>query len=185
MTRPVVPSTPHSPPADPAMARLREHVVAAAAATDWAGLVVEARAFRDAWQTAAAGLTAADGRPAPQNGPWTAWHLCNHVSAWLDNAVRALTNARWGRSTDLGPEQAWHSGAPSMAVAAAAARANAERWLEAVTRAADERVAVQHRLLGELSLRQFAVLTHWHLRDHARQLQTLRAEHPARTGPAR
>ncbi len=167
--------------ANPEIERLKAAVIDEAKAADWGGLRVEVVEMAEAWARASADLRAEEAPPGPQDGEWSAWHVCNHVAAWLAKSADALERTRAGQSTTLGPTQAWPEGEPSLAEAVEAATSGWTRMADAVaslwaagSAGADESVTIRHRLLGELTPREYTVFSLKHLNAHVRQMGELR-----------
>lgn len=167
--------------ADPEIERLKAAVIEEAKAADWEGLRVEVVEMAEAWARASADLRAQDAPPGPQDGEWSAWHVCNHVAAWLAKSADALERAGAGQSTTLGKTQAWTVGDPSLDEAREAATSGWMRMADAVaalraagSAGAGEAVTITHRLLGELTPREYSVFSLKHLNAHVRQMGELR-----------
>ncbi len=163
--------------ADKPAPSFEQQVQDAAAQSSWAELLSEAEAMRDGWAGAVAGLSAADSPSGSQDGPWSPWHLLNHVGAWLEGATNALDRATQGESTDLGSDQAFYDDSPSFEEA----RDRVARYVDTFVAqmkscgaGVGDDVRVTHRLLGEINVAECAVLATWHVNGHTAQMREMR-----------
>ncbi len=166
------------PPDPERVARLRVWVQQEGANSDWAAILARGRATREEWDRATAGLTPADAPALPRDGgDWSPWNVCNHVAGWLDRAAVALEGGVAGRSTSLGNEQVWLGDDEPIASVQAAMDRSWDTYLavlETAQQAADETAVITHRFLGELSAREYAVFSTWHIDDHVKQIRKIR-----------
>ena len=160
------------------VARLRAWVQEEAANSDWTAILARGRATREAWDSAAAGLTPADAPALPRDGDrWSPWNVYNHVAGWLERAAAALEGGVVGRSTSIGNEQAWLADDEPLTAVQAAMDRSWDTYLAVLTSAqqsADASAIITHRFLGELTLSEYAVFATWHIADHAKQMRKIR-----------
>ena len=163
--------------ADEPAASFEQQVRDAAAQSSWAELLSGAEAMRDGWAEVTAGLSADDSPSGSQDGPWSPWHLLNHVGAWLESATNALDRATQGESTDLGSDRAFYDDSPSFEEARDRVARYVDTFvaqMEACGAGVGDDVRVKHRLLGEISAAEYAVLATWHVNGHTTQMREMR-----------
>ena len=163
--------------ADDPTASFKQQVQDAAAQSSWAELLSGAEAMRDGWAGAITGLSAADSPSGAQDGPWSPWHLLNHVGAWLEGATNALDRATQGESTDLGSDQAFYPDSPSFEEARDRVARYVDTFvaqMEACGAGVGDDVRVTHRLLGEINAAEYAVLATGHVNGHTAQMREMR-----------
>ncbi len=149
----------------------------AVGAEDWTALLARALTVREEWDHAAAELDESEGTPGPNDGPWNAWHLLNHVGGFTALDAASLRALAAGESLRIDPGKQWQGDAKTFLDLRSGAIAGWDAFIAAVTEATiaqPQGGAATHPALGPLTMREFVAHSLYHARDHARQLRDLR-----------
>ena len=79
----------------------------ATGAEAWTTLLARALTVREEWDHAAAELDESEATPGPNDGPWNAWHLLNHVGGFTTRAAEHLRAMAAGEAPQLDPGAHW------------------------------------------------------------------------------
>jgi len=146
--------------------------------SDWTSLLARALTVRESWDHAAAELEESDAPSGPNDGPWSAWHVLNHVGGLAARAgehLQAMTAN--GAVRQISPKEHWLGDEKSFAAVRSGAISGWDEFIGAITAATIAQAqegSATHPAFGSFNPREFVALTLWHVGDHARQLRELR-----------
>jgi hypothetical protein len=138
------------------------------------------------WNEGVAGLAAAEAAPgARDDEAWGAWHVLNHVAAYLEAATEVMRSLTRGENVDYPGPQKWLGDGVPLAAVRERLDGGWESYLRVVGEAAEAPetdATVTHVLAGTMSAREWAALGVYHLGDHVQQLRQMRGLDPADAG---
>ena len=152
--------------------------IRALAGEEWTTLLARALIVREGWDHASAELEEADATPGPNDGPWNAWHILNHVAGVNRRAAGHLAAMSAGEARQITPGEHWLGDDATFLTVRSGAIANWDAFVGAITEATiaqpEEGATATHPAWGELNARELVASTLLHMEDHARQMREIR-----------
>jgi len=148
---------------------------------EWTALLAHALLVREEWDHASAELEESDSAPGPNDGPWNAWHLLNHVGGFIGHAAAHVSAMAAGESLQLTVAEQWQGDAKTFVELRTGAITGWDAFVEAITTAtitsatgAEPGGVATYPAWGELNTREVVAMTLTHARSHAQQMREIR-----------
>ncbi len=155
--------------------------VRAVGAEPWTALLARALTVREDWDHACAELEESDASPGPNDGPWNAWHILNHVGGFTTLAARHLLDLSDGKPIDFSVAGQWQGDDASFAQLRSGVIQGWDTLITAITRASMTSPAdatFRHPLGEDFTTRELVALVLRHAQIHAAQMRDVRGLAP-------
>ena len=144
---------------------------------EWTALLAQALTVREAWDHASAELEESDATPGPNDGPWNAWHLLNHVGGFTQSNAGHLTAMTAGESRELTTAEQWLGDDKTFSEVRSGAIAGWDALIAAITGATiaqPDGATATYVVGGVLSTREVVASTLLHAENHTQQMREIR-----------